>query len=309
MIRKLAYIWALILPLIGISQQNPQYTQYMFNDYAINPAVGGSKDYFEVKSNNRYQWVGITDAPRTFTLSMHGPSKERNMGFGCVLFTDIVGPTRRNGFQASYSYHFNMNESIKLSLGLSVGVLQWLVDGSKITLNDPNDNVISNGLQSALVPDAKFGLYLYEEEKWHFGVSLPNLFQSKLYFFNYQTESLSRLEDHYFMTGSYRFDIGEDFSIEPSLILKYVHPAPLKADIGARFIYQDMVWLGATYRTQDAFSALIGYVFKRNLMIGYSHDFTTTNLRNYSSGTHEIMMGIKFTGTPTAKGDFNPAMF
>ncbi len=309
--RKLITISAFIL--LGVfsasGQQLPQFSQYLFNEYFINPAFGGAKDYWEVKSNNRYQWIGITDAPRTYTLTINGPNKAGNMGFGGQIFTDIVGPTRRIGIQSSYSYHFKLNDDIKLSFGLSVGILQWLVDGSKITLKDPNDAVMSAGLQSALVPDATFGFLLHEGEKWYFGMSAPNLLQSKLYFFNYQTETLSKLEDHYYANGAYKFDIGEDFQIEPSFMLKYVRPAPLKADIGVRAIYQDMVWLGGAFRTHDAWTALVGFTYKKNLMIGYSYDFTTTNLRTYSTGTHELVLGVKFTGNSVAPPDFDPSMY
>lgn len=231
------------------------------------------------------------------------------MGFGGQIYTDIVGPTRRIGVQASYAYHFKLTDEIKFSLGLSFGVLQWTVDGAKITLKNTNDAVISNGLQSSLVADATFGILLYEKEKWYFGISAPNLLQSKLYFFNYQTYTLSRLEDHYYMNGAYKFIINDDFQVEPSFMLKYVSPAPLKFDIGVRAIYKETVWLGGAFRTKDAWSALIGFMYKKNLLIGYSYDFTTTNLKHYSTGTHELVLGVKFTGNSVAKGDFDPSMY
>jgi len=291
------FISILIIASISLAQaqQLPQFTQYQFNEYAINPAFSGSKPYFDVRSNNRYQWVGITDAPRTYTISINGPSKNKKMGFGGYVFTDIVGPTRRIGAQASYSYQFKLTESdIKLSIGLSAGVLQWLVDGSKIRLYNPTDAIISDALQSSVVPDAKFGLYLYQKEQWYFGFSVPNLLGNRLYFFDYQNESLSRLKRHFLFNGGYKFDIDEDWQIEPSVMFKYVKPAPLKADINVRGIYKKQIWLGAAFRTQDAWSLLVGYLHKGSLQIGYSYDFTTTNLRNYSTGTHELMLGIRF---------------
>jgi type IX secretion system PorP/SprF family membrane protein len=308
--RNILIIVVIVCGALGANaQQLPQFSQYLFNEYFINPAFGGARDYFEVRSNNRYQWVGITDAPRTYTLTLQGPNKDRTMGFGGQIFTDIVGPTRRIGLQASYAYHFKLTDEIKLSLGLSFGVLQWTVDGAKITLKNTNDAVISNGLQSSLVADATFGILLYEKEKWYFGLSAPNLLQSKLYFFNYQTSTLSKLEDHYYMNGAYKFNINDDFQVEPSFMLKYVSPAPLKFDIGVRAIYKETVWLGGAFRTKDAWSALVGFMYKKNLLIGYSYDFTTTNLKHYSTGTHELVLGVKFTGNSVAKGDFDPSMY
>lgn len=284
----------LLFPFEGLTQQLPQYSQFRFNRYAINPAVGGSKPFYDVRSTHRYQWVGLTDAPRTFSLSVHGPNKERNVGLGGYLFTDIVGPTRRTGLQFSYSYHLDINDDVKLSLALSAGLLQFQIDAQKIDFKEENDPVIQEKLYSSLLPDAKFGAYLYKNDKYYVGISAPQLLQNKLRMFEKTTNPYSRLEDHYFLHGGYEFRISDDFDVEPFTILKYVHPAPLKLDLNARVIYQDQVWLGAGYRTGDAVTAMFGFVYKKNLMFGYSHDFTTTNLQNYSNGTHEIMLGIRF---------------
>ena len=172
----------------AIAQQNPLYSQYLFNDYAVNPAIGGTVNFYDVRSNHRYQWSGIVDAPRTYTLTVHGPMKNRKMGIGGFLFTDHVGPTRRTGLQFSYSYMLNITKDVKLSFGVSAGLLQWTVDASKIRLRDEGDAVISNGLHSSLVPDAKFGLFLYKPNsnpsglgyKCYFSSPAPNLMQNNL---------------------------------------------------------------------------------------------------------------------------------
>ncbi len=277
----------------AVAQQTPLYSQYLFNDYAINPAVGGSRPYYDVKSNHRYQWIGVTDSPRTYTLSMHGPNKTGKMGLGFLLYTDIVGPTRRTGIQFSYSYHLQLSDATKLSLGVSAGVQQFMIDASKITLRDPDDNVFSAGLQSALVPDAKFGAYLYHD-KYFVSISLPQIIQNKLYFFEEQSTTGSQLEDHYYAAAGYKFDLSDDFQVEPSVMVKYVDPAPIQFDFMGRIIYRDAIWVGGAFRTDDAISTMIGYVYRQNLMFGYSYDITTTNLKNYSDGTHEIMIGVRF---------------
>lgn len=299
-------ILILAIAVFGLSeafgQQNPLYSQYMFNDYAVNPAIGGTVDFYDVRSNHRYQWSGITDAPRTYTLTAHGPMKNRKMGIGGFLYTDHVGPTRRTGVMFSYSYILKINDNMRLSFGAAGGLLQWTVDAAKITLRDEGDQVLSNGLQSTLVPDAKFGMFFYRPNtnpyalgyKYYVSVSAPNLLQNKLYFFDNQTSTLSKLEDHYYAAGGYQFEVGSDFKIEPSFLVKYVDPAPIQFDLNARVIYQDKVWLGGSYRTDDAISLMVGYLHRSALMIGYSYDITTTNLGNYSNGTHEVMLGIRF---------------
>lgn len=275
------------------AQQLPQYTQYMLNEFAINPAVAGKEEFADVRSNNRYQWVGITDAPRTYMLTVHGPMKLKNMGLGMNLFTDIVGPTRRVGLNFSYAYHIKLNEETKVSLGLSAGVLQWGIDGHKLQLHDAGDENLLTQYQTTYVPDFGAGVLVYSK-KYYIGIAVPQMYQSKINLYP-GAESKSKLVTHFNVNGAYKFDLGEDFKFEPSFILKYATPAPMKLDVGVRGIYREQVWLGAAYRHNDAVTALVGYLYKNYLMIGYSYDFSTTNIRRYSSGTHEVMLGLRFS--------------
>ena len=277
------------------AQQLPQYTNYMLNNYVMNPAVAGYNNYFEGVSNNRYQWTGITDAPRTYILSVCGPTKSLNVGLGGLMFTDIVGPTRRTGFYLSYAYHIKVAEKIKVSMGLSGGVLQFMVDASKITLRDPSDLVFSTGLQSVVAPDFGAGVYAYStDKKWYAGASMPQILQNKINFFEYSSSKLSKLATHFYITGGYNYKLNENFTLEPSALIKFVKPAPVQFDLGIRARYKEKMWVGAAYRYQDAFSVMIGYTMQENLTFAYAYDLTTSNIRKYSSGTHELMIAIKF---------------
>jgi type IX secretion system PorP/SprF family membrane protein len=272
------------------AQQLPQLSQYQFNDYVFNPAVAGSRPFFELRSGHRYQWVGIQDSPRTFTLSGTTPLG-KNMGLGGYLFTDNVGPTRRTGIQFSYAYHLRITDELKLSLALSGGVLQFLIDGSKIQFNDPGDPAMDDQLRGELKPDAKFGFMLYHPRYW-FGAAAPQILQNKVYFVDDADQTLSVMEDHYYVTGGYRFLLGTDWKVEPSFLVKYVSPVPAKIDITATVRYRDAFWLGASYRTNDAYCAMLGYWHKESFQFGYSYDIITSNLRNYSTGTHELMLAV-----------------
>lgn len=274
------------------AQQLPQLSQYVSHDYLYNPAVAGSRPLFEFRSAHRNQWVGVQDAPRTFMLSGTTPLGPK-MGVGGYLYTDNVGPSRRTGMQLSYAYHLKLTERMKLGLGLSFGMLQFLIDGSKITFHDGFDPVMDDQLRGELMPDATFGAYLYHDD-WWFGASAPQLMRNRIWFFDDQDQTLSQLAAHYYASGGYRFRINEDLRVEPSFLVKYVDPVPMKWDLTATLRYKDMVWLGATYRTQDAVSIMVGYWMKQTLQFGYSFDVTTTNLRNYTSGTHEVMLAVTF---------------
>lgn len=275
------------------AQQLPQYTQYMLNEMAINPAVAGKDNYADVRSNNRYQWVGITDAPRTYMLTLHSPLKNRNMGLGTHIYTDIVGPTRRVGISLAYAYHIKLTEKTKLSLGISAGIQQWGIDGHKLHLHDTGDDNLLTQYQTKIVPDFGAGLYVHND-KWYLGFSAPQLYQSPIKLYN-SGDNKGTLVTHFILNGAYKFKVNDDFKVEPSFLLKYANPTPMEIDLGARVIYQEQVWLGIGYRHHDAVTAILGFMYKNYLMIGYSYDFTTSNLKKYSTGTHELMLGLRFS--------------
>lgn len=295
---KLILIFALISSGILKAQQMPHYSQYFLNEFMVNPAVAGSSGFSDIRSNHRSQWVGITDAPRTFTLSMNAPVKEQKMGLGGAIFTDITGPTRRIGGSFSYAYHLQVAEKTKLAMGLSAGLLQFTIDGSKITVRDPGDNYYVMGVQSLIVPDFGFGVYLYHDN-YFFGASAPQITQNRLRFFA-DRENGARLEDHYFITAGYKFKAGENFQVQPMLMAKYVAPVPMQLDLSARIIYQEKMWFGATFRTKDAVSLMFSFLYQDNLMIGYAYDYTVSGLRKYTTGTHELMLGLRFDAAPDA---------
>lgn len=281
------------------AQQLPLFSQYMLNDYFQNPAVAGSRPYFDAISANRLQWMGITDAPRTYVLSLQGPIKGKNMGVGGYLFTDIAGATRRIGFSGSYAYHIKLNEEIKLSLALSAGVVQFAVDATKLTLENSGDYVFANGYQSKLVPDLGTSFYLYSKPKdngtgnWWFGGYVPQIFPAKLNLFNTPPPT-GALATHFYFMGGYKMFLTDEFALEPSMLIKIVAPAPIQIDLGARVFYKNKIWVGATYRTKDAISAMVGYTYKDNLTLGYSYDITTSRLKSYTNGTHELIIGLRF---------------
>lgn len=289
-ILRLLPIAVMLLAVTGHAQQLPQLTQYMANDYIFNQAVAGSRPFFELRSGHRYQWVGVQDAPRTFTLSGSTPLGGK-MGVGGYLFTDIVGPTRRTGVQFSWAYHLRITGDVKLSMALSGGLLQFLIDGSKIQLHDQGDPTMDTQLRGELKPDATFS-FLFYHPRWWIGAAAPQLLNNEVVFLNQSTGSLSRMERHYYAMGGYRLPLGPDLKLEPSFMVKYVDPVPVKVDINLTARYKDAFWIGAGYRTNDAWCAMVGYWHKQQFQFGYSYDVITSNLRNYSTGTHEVMLAI-----------------
>jgi|TARA_B110000483_G_C18177292_1_gene535507 type IX secretion system PorP/SprF family membrane protein len=273
------------------AQQLPQHTQYLFNDYIINPAIGGANTYFDVKANQRMQWVGIKDAPRTFIFSLNGPLNSRKVGLGGHIYSDITGPTRRTGGHLSYAYHFQVTRTIKLGLGLSGGISQFLIDGSQIDISNTDDVALSKYGQSVVVPEAGVGLYL-RDDKFFVGISSPQVLNSRLQFFDDNTSSGSQLARHFFLVGGYEFEFGV-FKVKPFAMAKYVTPF-FQFEAGVQGTYMDMVWLGVNFRQGDGLGVLAGYKITEHFSFGYSYDIPITNISIYSIGSHEIVLQMKF---------------
>lgn len=296
MIKHLTYIALFILVLVGASlqaQQVQQFTQYQFAGLSFNPAFAGADGYYNVTAIHRTQWTGITDAPRTYMMSLDAPGKSGKMGYGGTLFTDVAGPTRRVGFHGTYAYQFQVSSETKVSLGLAFGLTQFSIDGSQITLRETGDRALTSGMQSELKPDAGFGALWYSK-KFYLGVSATQILNNKLDLFPGDMDG--RMAVHYFATAAYKFDLNEDFQAEPSVLVKFVSPLPVQADFSGRVIYKGTFWLGGSYRTGDAAAAMAGYQILDYLSLGYSMDFATSDIRNYSDGSHEIFVRIRFAG-------------
>ena len=291
--KKILYIAYLLICGQVTAQQVPMYSQFLFHDYLINPAVVGTKGYYDARMTQRIQWVGFDNAPRTMALSAQGPLKNRKMGIGGYFVNDIAGHVYSRSGYLTYSYIASLSGGVKMSFGLSAGISGWTLDGTKLNLNNSGDQVLSNGLQTSYVPDGSFGIYLYSK-RLTLGFSINQLFGAKLDFFADGNEGTAKLKQHYNIHTSYR--IGDDegqFSYTPYLLLKYVGPTPMQFDLGVKAEYNKKVWLGAAYRSQEAFSILFGVLFRDNLSFGYSYDIVTSGVNVRSKTSHEIMLGIK----------------
>jgi len=292
--KKRIYILIFLISFpVGIwAQQMPLFTQYMFNDYMMNPAVAGTKDHYQARALSRFQWVGIIDAPQTISLSFDGPHAKKPMGFGGYLINDVTGPTSRTGIYGSYAYNFGLTDDIRLSLGLSFGLLQNTIDGTKIDLHDLNDPALQDAISTSLVPDASVGAYVYHE-KWFAGFSAFQLLSNNLKVYD-EKNGLNKLKRHYYLVGGYRWNFTPDFTLEPSVVIKGMVDIPAQIDLTALVKYKKTAWLGISYRSQDAIAILIGYIHKERYYFGYSYDITISEFKAYNSGTHEIMIGLRF---------------
>lgn len=286
---------------VAKAQQLEQWTQFAMNEYTINPAVAGVDEYFHANAMFRNQWAGVTDAPRTYYLSVHGPVWGDRMGIGGSVFNDVTGPLSRAGLQLNYAYHLKLSSDYKLSFTLAASILQWAANGAEMNLETSQDIAINNGNMSAWIPDFGYGMR-FTSKKFHAGIYVPQITNSKIQFFSDYGGTLSEMNRHYYLNLGYRHDFSDDFGLEGNFFSRYVSSIFMQ-ELMVRGIIKESVWIGASARMPimenpiSAIGAMIGYQFQNNMQIGYSYDFDlgNTQLGQASNGSHEIMVGIRFT--------------
>ena len=312
--KKIFILFTLLLALLpGFlkAQQRLQVSQYMMNNFLENPAFAGKDQYSEAIVGYRNQWTGLADAPKTLFASVQGRFGQGNSslasrgrvdnGFnndhkpahawGVIMSSDKFGPTTYNSFFVTYAYHLPISKKLYASVGVSPGVINYVIDGNKLNLPEKSiDNAISFQRLSVIKPDINVGATLYGKN-FYVGVSSYQLLRNKIYDAAISDEHSMRV--HYNITGEVRFK-KNDYSFMPSFLVKYVRGAPLTGDLAFRVGYKNIIWVGLSYRTEDAFAVLLGYNITNNFYVGYSYDYTISPLTNFNKGSHEIMLAFKF---------------
>ncbi|NAS32511.1 type IX secretion system membrane protein PorP/SprF [Flavobacteriaceae bacterium R38] len=282
-----------LLPLCSLftyAQQDPQFTFYTYNTISVNPGYAGSRGHLSIVGLNRSQWVGLDGAPTTQTLGIDSPIG-KNLGAGLVLINDRLGPSNEFYVDGNISYTLKLDELGKrLSFGVKGGGRVLNVDFSKGTFQNP-DAVFQENINSRFFPTIGAGLY-YHTNKSYLGAAVPNFLAQEQYSDVQESVAVERL--HFFFIGGTVFDLSYNWKLKPSFFVQLVSGAPAIADVSASVLYNEKFSLGASYRWDDSFSGLVGIQISPSINIGYAYDFTTTNLRNFNSGTHEIFLRFEF---------------
>src|SRR6056297_1731583 len=274
----------------SVAQQEPMFTQYMFDPITINPAFSGSTNMLNVNTLTRLQWVGMEGAPKTFSLTSHMPVQGRDIGLGVTLLTDKVGPVNNTFFTINYAYHLKLNDLLTLSMGLKGGITSYKVGLTGLDVNDPEDPQFESN-EKKISPNLGFGFYLYED-RYFVGFSVPKLIQTKVDE-EYATDD-RQLKRHYYIVGGYNWRINSDWILKPSLLTKIVEGSPVSNDVTVHALYMDLVGAGLMYRIGDAMGIFVyGKVYKQ-LNIGYGYEYSLNGLSGVNSGTHEIRLTYDF---------------
>lgn len=329
--KKFFIIPVLFLCVQVMAQQRPHYTQYILNNYILNPALSGIENYTDVKISARDQWVGLNGAPKTSYFSIQAPigkgdyrtsstsfevpgenprgrsywesytAASPHHGIGLTMINDRTGSFNRFTIDATYAYHLGLTPTTNLAAGFSAGITNVSLDKSKLDYSgsgdpfDPATSVAINKEINRIRPDLGVGLWLYSKN-YFIGVSAQQIIPQKLSFTDDATYiSKGRLVPHLFLTAGYRFLLGETVNAIPSVMLKYVQNSSknnFQPEMNLKLQYMDMFWVGGSYRYQDGYAAMAGINVSNTFNVGYAYDITTTALNTVSHGTHEIVVGF-----------------
>jgi type IX secretion system PorP/SprF family membrane protein len=295
--RKIIFCFGLfLLPFIISAQQLPLYSQYFWNDYIINPAFSGNTKFSSVQTAYRNQWSGFKGAPKSFSIGVNHLVKNKNVGLSLFLFSDDHGGAiKQTGMIVGYSYKLKLDDYSRIDFGASALVNQYTYDGSTIFAADLSDNTLFAN-QTATTPDLNLGIAYVYDDNFKIGLSVQNMFQSSLRGLNtFNTDELftNFNQRQYNLSFSYKIISASDFSYDFYALAKTTWITPPQIDFGSRVFYKGNVYTGLAYRSQDAFSFLVG-IKKNRFVLGYAYDITTSKIRAYSTGSHDLVLTYRY---------------
>ena len=301
--RKILLLLSCTLVFASYAQQDPQYSQYQFNQMIINPAYAGTKDALSAVIDIRKQWSGFDGAPSTQSFSFHGPLKKKRIGLGLSAYNDAIGPKRITAAYGNISYILPITNKLKLSFGIRAGFVNYVFDFSKMNYKDAGEtNAVANLSTNKFKPDFDAGLFL-KSNSFYAGFSATHLnsayiYNDKVSFTNASGNQMEydltyKLNMHIFGILSKGFAVGENLVINPTLIYKGTKSV-INIDGNLNFLIKQRLWLGVFYRSDATVGALAQVIISNNVRIGYSFDTGISKVQKRLGNGHEIMIGFDF---------------
>lgn len=289
--KSLLGILILLMPLFTRAQQDPLYTNYMFNPMAINPAYAGSRDALSMVALGRWQWVGVDGAPTTQSFAIHSNIGKTGLALGGNFYHESIGPNSNFAGQLTIAYHLKLKLG-KLSFAARAGVFHSMLDKGQFNFNQVIDPTNSGGIVSSTVPTFDFGMYWYTKT-FYLGGGANNIYAGELDFDVNADQVIHQLTQHFYLHGGAAIKVHPNFVLKPSAMLRYVINAPFSFDVNFSVLMYKILWLGATYRFNNSVAFLLEVNPLDWLRIGYSFDYTYTSTA-FRKGTHEVFLGFDF---------------
>jgi len=277
-----------LFALSANAQQDPQYTQYMYNMNVINPAYAGSVEGIGVGMLYRNQWEGLEGAPTTGTINIHS-AIGKNVGLGISVISDDIGPVKETNIYADFSYTLNLSNNNNLAFGLKAGFTTHDIGLIGLDIIHPNDPFFANNINET-TPNIGAGIYFYNQNQYYVSVSMPNILNSV--HLDADEYNIGSETQHLFAAAGYVYDISEDFKLKPHVFLKYAFDSPASIDVNANLFMYDLVEIGVGYRLDDAITAMVNFQVSPSIRIGYAYDNTQSKLNYYTKSSHEIFINF-----------------
>lgn len=282
--KKLIIILIVLIAIKTQGQQDPQYTQYMYNMAVVNPAYAGSKEDPSFGLLYRNQWTGLDGAPKTGTFFGHMPVNDK-IGVGLSVIADEIGPIKETNTYADFSYTLRFRGENRLAFGIKAGATFHDLGLGGVDLIDPNDPYFTN--VSGVTPNVGAGVFYYTDN-YYLGLSVPNILSSvKL---DAEGTEYGTETSHYFLTGGYVFQVSENTKLKPSFLVKSAFTAPTSFDVNLNALFFEKFEIGASYRLDDSFSGLINFAISPNVRVGYAYDNITSDIKRYAPASHELIL-------------------
>ncbi len=291
----LFFILSLCWSSCSYGQQDPLFTQYAYNKLAFNPAYAGSGERLSLDLITRFQWVGISGAPRTISFNAHTPLKNPRIGIGLNAYRDELGPTVNYGAMAAFAYRIPFH-STTLCFGVQAGFKYMDLNWSLLSPKDQGDPLLVNQVTNKAVPDVDFGIYYYGK-RFYAGLSAKHLLQNQMLVSSTaptDKTSFTKLRRNFYGIAGGAVPLNSNIDFIPSILIKYIQNVPLQADFNLSFLINNLLTLGAAYRTEKALAMLIQVNVGKGFSIGYSYDIWFNTLRSFNSGSHELRIGYEF---------------
>lgn len=288
--KKIITLVFLVLSCYSYGQQLPQFTQYMYNTISINPAYAGARESLSMVALHRSQWSGFEGGPQTLTASIHSPLRNDRIGLGLSFINDQLGYENFSYVYGDFSYTIPTGESSQLAFGLKAGVTQYALDQDFLSDPGVSGDPFFRDLSNRVSPNIGAGVY-WHSYRWYLGLSAPRLFTNDYNKGEGLNEDFVASERvSYYFTGGLVFDLSQEIKLKPAVLVKATNGAKTAFDTSVNFLFYDRLWLGASYRWDDAIGAIADFQVTNNVRVGYAYDFGVSDLRPYTDGSHEIFL-------------------
>ncbi len=272
------------------AQSDPKISIFTFNPIMYNPAYAGSYDGLTINSIYSTQWVGFEGAPKTLLLSGHSILSNSNVGVGFDFMSDKIGAVSENSINGNFAYHINLNETIRLSLGLKAGLRSYNIDYNQFVLQNPTEADLTNENLSQNNLIIGSGAYLYNEN-WAIGFSIPSILNTK--YLNNNSNQIANKKPYYYFTGAYKFLVDDEVYLQPNFVTRLADGAPISTLVAINLNWKDKLITSLNFEIESTVGGFVGFRFFENFFGGYAYDTSINDFRKYNGGIHTFLINFR----------------